>query len=160
MLNGKPLYSHSRPDSYRPLGSHEQFRAIAIGSGMAVERFAVEHEIDMHDLDRRHQLIQLRFKLIERGGDEPVIQHGRHRLNAVFDLVSLTIFVTLIGASLSFYNGIENKVENRVQAVATMLDNRLITTSFDISKVVVISRFSSMVATARTRFSTLFSMLL
>ena len=46
-------------------------------------------------------------------------------------LTSLTIFVTLIGASLSFYNGIENKVENRVQAVATMLDNRLITTSFD-----------------------------
>jgi RNase E specificity factor CsrD len=44
-------------------------------------------------------------------------------------LTSLTIFVTLIGASLSFYNGIENKVENRVQAVATMLDNRLITTS-------------------------------
>lgn len=38
-------------------------------------------------------------------------------------LTSLTIFVTLIGASLSFYNGIENKVENRVQAVATMLDN-------------------------------------
>ncbi|STT24573.1 Regulator of CsrB and CsrC decay CsrD [Serratia liquefaciens] len=26
-------------------------------------------------------------------------------------LTSLTIFVTLIGASLSFYNGIENKVE-------------------------------------------------
>ena len=46
-------------------------------------------------------------------------------------LTGLTIFVTLIGASLSFYNGIENKVENRVQAVATMLDNRLITTSFD-----------------------------
>ena len=46
-------------------------------------------------------------------------------------LTSLTIFVTLIGASLSFYNGSENKVENRVQAVATMLDNRLITTSFD-----------------------------
>lgn len=69
-------------------------RAIAIGSGMAVERFAVEHEIDMHDLDRRHQLIQLRFKLIERGGDEPVIQHGRHRLNAVFDLVLNAVIKT------------------------------------------------------------------
>jgi RNase E specificity factor CsrD len=41
-------------------------------------------------------------------------------------LTSLTIFVTLIGASLSFYNGIQLKMENRVQAVATMLDNRLI----------------------------------
>lgn len=41
-------------------------RAIAIGSGMAVERFAVEHEIDMHDLDRRHQLIQLRFAYRKR----------------------------------------------------------------------------------------------
>ena len=46
-------------------------------------------------------------------------------------LTSLTIFVTLIGASLSFYNGIENKVENRVQAVATMLDTRLVSMSFD-----------------------------
>ena len=46
-------------------------------------------------------------------------------------LTSLTIFVTLIGASLSFYNGIQIKVENRVQAVATMLDSRLVTTSFE-----------------------------
>ena len=46
-------------------------------------------------------------------------------------LTSLTIFVTLIGASLSFYNGIQLKMENRVQAVATMLDNRLISSSFD-----------------------------
>jgi len=45
-------------------------------------------------------------------------------------LTSLTIFVTLIGASLSFYNGIEQKMENRVQAVATVLDNRLISSSF------------------------------
>ena len=41
-------------------------------------------------------------------------------------LTSLTIFVTLIGASLSFYNGIQLKMENRVMAVATMLDNRLV----------------------------------
>ncbi|MDP1153906.1 RNase E specificity factor CsrD, partial [Klebsiella pneumoniae] len=46
-------------------------------------------------------------------------------------LTSISIFVTLIGASLSFYNGIEIKVENSVHAVATMLDNLLITTSFD-----------------------------
>lgn len=46
-------------------------------------------------------------------------------------LTSLTIFVTLIGASLSFYNGIQLKMENRVQAVATMLDNRLISSSFN-----------------------------
>ena len=45
-------------------------------------------------------------------------------------LTSLTIFVTLIGASLSFYNGIQQKMENRVQAVATVLDNRLISSSF------------------------------
>lgn len=46
-------------------------------------------------------------------------------------LTSLTIFVTLIGASLSFYNGIQIKMTNRVQAVATMLDNRLVSISFD-----------------------------
>ncbi|PLL26680.1 RNase E specificity factor CsrD, partial [Klebsiella michiganensis] len=46
-------------------------------------------------------------------------------------LTSLTIFVTLIGASLSFYNGIQLKMTNRVQAVATMLDNRLVSMSFD-----------------------------
>lgn len=45
-------------------------------------------------------------------------------------LIGLTIFVTLIGCSLSFYNGIQYKVENRVQAVATVMDNRLVTTSF------------------------------
>jgi RNase E specificity factor CsrD len=28
----KPLYSHSRTDSYRPLGSHEQFREITVPS--------------------------------------------------------------------------------------------------------------------------------
>ena len=45
------------------------------------------------------------------------------KFSAFFTLLTgLTIFVTLIGSSLSFYNGIENKVENRVQAVATMLD--------------------------------------
>ena len=97
-------------------------RAIAIGSGMAVERFAVEHEIDMHDLDRRHQLIQLRFKLIERGGDEPVIQHGRHRLNAVFDLVlnaviklseapiSVTKMVRLVSSVIKAENFVVNRI--------------------------------------------------
>lgn len=46
-------------------------------------------------------------------------------------LVGLAIFVTLVGCSLSFYNGIQLKLQKRVQAVATVLDNRLITTSFD-----------------------------
>ncbi|MDP1142733.1 RNase E specificity factor CsrD, partial [Klebsiella pneumoniae] len=32
MLNGNPLYSHSRPESYRPLGSHEQFRESTVQS--------------------------------------------------------------------------------------------------------------------------------
>lgn len=89
---------------------------------MAVERFAVEHEIDMHDLDRRHQLIQLRFKLIERGGDEPVIQHGRHRLNAVFDLVlnaviklseapiSVTKMVRLVSSVIKAENFVVNRI--------------------------------------------------
>jgi RNase E specificity factor CsrD len=45
-------------------------------------------------------------------------------------LTSLTIFVTLIGASLSFYNGIQLKMVNRVQALATV-DNRLVSMSFD-----------------------------
>ncbi len=46
-------------------------------------------------------------------------------------LTSLTIFVTLIGASLSFYNGIQLKMANRVQALATVLDNRLVSMSFE-----------------------------
>ena len=54
------------------------------------------------------------------------------KFSAFFTLLTgLTIFVTLIGSSLSFYNGIQYKIANRVQAVATVLDNRLINTSFD-----------------------------
>ncbi|WP_054179057.1 RNase E specificity factor CsrD [Trabulsiella odontotermitis] len=46
-------------------------------------------------------------------------------------LVGLAIFVTLLGCSLSFYNGIQIKLQQRVQAVAITLDNRLVTTPFD-----------------------------
>ncbi|MGL4720773.1 MAG: diguanylate cyclase domain-containing protein, partial [Kluyvera intermedia] len=54
------------------------------------------------------------------------------KFSAFFTLLTgLTIFVTLIGSSLSFYNGIQYKIANRVQAVATVLDNRLVNTSFD-----------------------------
>ncbi|MBM3070199.1 RNase E specificity factor CsrD [Lelliottia sp. RWM.1] len=45
-------------------------------------------------------------------------------------LTGLTIFVTLIGCSLSFYNAIQDKLVNRVQSVASVIDTRLITTSF------------------------------
>ncbi|SEL52588.1 RNase E specificity factor CsrD [Kosakonia sacchari] len=41
-------------------------------------------------------------------------------------LTALAIFVTLIGCSLSFYNAIQNKVANRVAAVAAVVDTRLI----------------------------------
>ena len=54
------------------------------------------------------------------------------KFSAFFTLLTgLTIFVTLIGSSLSFYNGIQYKIANRVQAVATVLDNRLLNTPFD-----------------------------
>ncbi|MBS1205779.1 MAG: RNase specificity factor CsrD [Proteobacteria bacterium] len=43
-------------------------------------------------------------------------------------LTALAIFVTLIGCSLSFYNAIQNKVANRVAAVAAVVDTRLIST--------------------------------
>lgn len=43
-------------------------------------------------------------------------------------LTGLAIFVTLIGCSLSFYNAIQDKVANRVQAVAAVIDTRLIST--------------------------------
>lgn len=46
-------------------------------------------------------------------------------------LISLIIFVMLIGVLLSFYNGIENKVENCVQVVVIMLDNWFIIIFFD-----------------------------
>ena len=42
----------------------------------------------------------------------------------------LTIFVTLIGCSLSFYNAIRDKLVNRVESVASVIDTRLITSSF------------------------------
>jgi RNase E specificity factor CsrD len=43
-------------------------------------------------------------------------------------LTGLTIFVTLIGCSLSFYNAIQDKLVNRVQSVASVIDTRLLTT--------------------------------
>ena len=45
-------------------------------------------------------------------------------------LTGLTIFVTLIGCSLSFYNAIRDKLVNRVESVASVIDTRLITSSF------------------------------
>ena len=54
------------------------------------------------------------------------------KFSAFFTLLTgLTIFVTLIGSSLSFYNGIQYKIATRVQAVATVLDNRLVNSSFE-----------------------------
>ncbi|XTZ38842.1 RNase E specificity factor CsrD [Salmonella enterica] len=44
-------------------------------------------------------------------------------------LTGLAIFVTLIGCSLSFYNAIQDKVTNRVEAVAAIIDTRLVSTS-------------------------------
>lgn len=41
-------------------------------------------------------------------------------------LTGLAIFVTLLGCSLSFYNAIQSKVTNRVEAVAAVVDTRLI----------------------------------
>lgn len=53
------------------------------------------------------------------------------KFSAFFTLLTgLTILVTLIGSSLSFYNGIQHKVKGRVEAVATILDNRLLNTTF------------------------------
>ncbi|MBE3468076.1 RNase E specificity factor CsrD [Enterobacter cloacae complex sp. P15RS] len=45
-------------------------------------------------------------------------------------LTGLTIIVTLIGCSLSFYNAIQDKLVNRVESVASVIDTRLITTPF------------------------------
>ncbi|MEB6380688.1 RNase E specificity factor CsrD [Leclercia adecarboxylata] len=45
-------------------------------------------------------------------------------------LTGLTIFVTFIGCSLSFYNAIQGKLANRVQSVASVIDTRLISTPF------------------------------
>ncbi|MGK3373939.1 RNase E specificity factor CsrD, partial [Citrobacter youngae] len=42
-------------------------------------------------------------------------------------LTGLTIFVTLIGCSLSFYNAIQYKFTTRVHAVATAIDTHLVT---------------------------------
>lgn len=43
-------------------------------------------------------------------------------------LTGLAMFVTLLGSSLSFYNAIQSKVANRVEAVAAVVDSRLIFT--------------------------------
>ncbi|EOT8833583.1 RNase E specificity factor CsrD [Escherichia fergusonii] len=45
-------------------------------------------------------------------------------------LTGLTIFVTLIGCTLSFYNAIQFKFSHRVQAVATAIDTHLVTRDF------------------------------
>ena len=68
----------------------------------------------------------------------PPSTHGvisRMRLTTKFSafitlLTGLTIFVTLIGCSLSFYNAIQDKLVNRVESVASVIDTRLITSSF------------------------------
>ncbi|MRS89975.1 RNase E specificity factor CsrD [Enterobacteriaceae bacterium RIT714] len=44
-------------------------------------------------------------------------------------LTGLTIFVTLMGCSLSFYNAIQDKLTNRVYSVASVIDTRLVTSS-------------------------------
>ncbi|MDK9358208.1 RNase E specificity factor CsrD [Lelliottia sp. V106_10] len=44
-------------------------------------------------------------------------------------LTGLTIFVTLMGCSLSFYNAIQDKLDNRLQSVASVIDSRLVTSS-------------------------------
>lgn len=46
-------------------------------------------------------------------------------------LTGLTIFVTLIGCSLSFYNTIQYKMSHRVQAVATAIDTHLVSRDFN-----------------------------
>lgn len=45
-------------------------------------------------------------------------------------LTGLTIFVTLLGCSLSFYNAIQYKFSHRVQAVATAIDTHLVSNDF------------------------------
>lgn len=45
-------------------------------------------------------------------------------------LTGLTIFVTLLGCSLSFYNAIQYKFSHRVQAVATAIDTHLLSNDF------------------------------
>lgn len=44
-------------------------------------------------------------------------------------LTGLTIFVTLMGCSLSFYNAIQDKLDNRLQSVASVIDSRLVTST-------------------------------
>jgi len=45
-------------------------------------------------------------------------------------LTGLAIFVTLIGCSFSFYSAIQKKVTYRVQSVAAVIDNRLVSMPF------------------------------
>src|SRR5690606_26877622 len=67
----------------------------------------------------------------------PPSTHGvisRMRLTTKFSafitlLTGLTIFVTLMGCSLSFYNAIQDKLTNRVQSVASVIDSRLVTST-------------------------------
>src|SRR5699024_12253304 len=47
-------------------------------------------------------------------------------------LTGLTIFVTLLGCSLSFYNAIQYKFSHRVQAVATAIDTHLVSNDFSV----------------------------
>ncbi|MTH45630.1 RNase E specificity factor CsrD [Intestinirhabdus alba] len=49
-------------------------------------------------------------------------------------LTGLTIFMTLVGCSLSFYNAIQDKLRDRVQAVATAIDARMVSSDFSTLK--------------------------
>ena len=44
-------------------------------------------------------------------------------------LTGLAIFATLVGCSLSFFNAMHYKVHQRVEAVATIIDNDLVSSS-------------------------------
>lgn len=47
-------------------------------------------------------------------------------------LTGLAIFVTLLGCSFSFYSAIQNKLSNRVQSVAAIIDSRLVSTPVNV----------------------------
>ncbi|MBV7405071.1 RNase E specificity factor CsrD [Enterobacter sp. ENT03] len=47
-------------------------------------------------------------------------------------LTGLAMFITLLGCSFSFYTAIQNKISNRVQSVAAIIDSRLVSTPINV----------------------------
>ena len=61
---------------------------------MAEQRFTVESKVDMHDVERHHDFIELVVERFKRAVDQSIIQHGRDGLHASGYLILYAVIET------------------------------------------------------------------